>query len=248
MRRHGFRYVMEALAALFMPDTCASCGRVLQEGDCRLLCVSCRMELSPTCWKGRADNPVELLFRGVYPIARAHAQFYYVHDTPNAQTVFSFKYYGRPEVARLMAKEAAEELLPVGFFDSIDCIIPVPLFWKRRWKRGYNQSEYIARGLSDVSGIPVRTNCMRRNVNNPSQTSLSIEERQQNVKHIFSLTHHAAELTGKHVLIVDDVITTGATLRAVADELLMTKPSHISVFALAVSPHVKDPHIADWNW
>lgn len=88
MRRHGFRYVMEALAALFMPDTCASCGRVLQEGDCRPLCVSCRMELSPTCWKGRADNPVELLFRGVYPIARAHAQFYYVHDTPNAQTVF----------------------------------------------------------------------------------------------------------------------------------------------------------------
>lgn len=248
MRRHGFRYVMEALAALFMPDTCASCGRVLQEGDCRPLCVSCRMELCPTSWKGRADNPVELLFRGLYPIARAHSQFYYIHHTPNAQIVLASKFYGRPEVARLMAREAAEELLPAGFFNGIDCIVPVPLSKRRQWHRGYNQSEYIANGLSDVSGVPVWTDCVRRRVNNPSQTSLSVMERQQNVKHIFRLTHRASKLTGKHVLMVDDVITTGATLRALADELMNARPAYVSVFTLAVSPYVKDPHVADWNW
>lgn len=239
---------MEALLALFMPDTCASCGRVLQEGDCRPLCASCRLDLSPTCWKGRADNPVELLFRGLYPISRAHAQYYYVHGTPNAQTVYAFKYHDRPEAARWMAREAALELLPTGFFEGIDCIVPVPLSWRRRWHRGYNQSEYLALGLSDVSGVPVWTDCVRRKVNNPSQTSLSVYERQQNVQHIFRLKSQARRMSGRHVLMVDDVITTGATLRSMADELMKVMPSQLSVFALAVSPHIPDPHVADWNW
>lgn len=244
----GWRYVAQALVALFVPDTCAACGRVLQEGDCPPLCAACRLDLSPTRWAGRADNPVELLFRGRYPVARAHAHYQYVHNTAGARAVLAFKYRHRPDVARRLAAEAAAELLSTGFFEGVDCLLPVPLALRRQWRRGYNQSMYLARGLQDVSGVPVWSGCVRRVADNPSQTHLTAAERRLNVSRIFRLTRRAWRLEGKHVMLVDDVLTTGATMCALADEVMRAHPAQLSVFALVVSPHVPNPHVADWTW
>lgn len=128
----------------------------------------------------------------------------------------------------------AAELLPTGFFEDVDVVIPVPLHPRKQRARGYNQSEWIARGVFQVTGIPVDTSSVIREKHTNTQTRKSIYERWENVEGIFKL-RHPERLVGKHILIVDDVLTTGATTTACADVFREIGGIRISVLTLAVA-------------
>ena len=120
------------------------------------------------------------------------------------------------------------------FFKDIDAIVPIPLHWKRMLKRHYNQSHYIAQGISQSTGIPIFNDVVKRMVNNVSQTQVKKQERKENVKDIFK-TFHPEKIKGKHILLVDDVTTTGSTITSCAQELAKIEGVKISILTLAIA-------------
>ena len=128
---------------------------------------------------------------------------------------------------------AAEEMMPQGFFEEIDMIVPVPLERKHQRKRGYNQSVEIARGVSESTGLPVVTNAVERVSFHGSQTQKSVAQRMENVKDAFRLTRKA-DLTDRHILVVDDIVTSGATICACVQPMLDFPRLKVSVLSLGV--------------
>lgn len=167
-------------------------------------------------------------------VIRATAYFYYYKEGRYSNLIHHLKYYGHPEVGTYLGRLAANELKTSGFFDNIDLIVPVPLSKKKHRKRGYNQCDYIARGISEITEIPIRTDCIERMIDTDTQTHKDRMERWKNTKGIFHILKPAM-LKGKHLLLVDDVVTTGATLHACISTLLTTTSVRISVFAMAAT-------------
>jgi ComF family protein len=141
------------------------------------------------------------------------------------------KYYGRPDVARMMGATAARRFSENGFFYDIDAVVPVPLSRRRQWQRGYNQSTEIAHGVADVTGLPVLGHVLRRTTFHQSQTHLGAQDRRENVEGAFAL-RDAEAIRGKHLLIVDDVVTTGSTIMACGNELLRAEGVRLSILSL----------------
>ena len=157
---------------------------------------------------------------------------YYRKGSPYNALMHRLKYKNAPEVGTRLAEMAAKELLDSGFFNGITRIIPLPLSKKKQRQRGYNQSEYIAQGLSAVTGIPIDASLVKRDISNETQTHKNRDERWENVKDIFSANSNAT-LDGEHVLLVDDILTTGATLCSCANTLKTQCDCKISIFTLA---------------
>lgn len=171
---------------------------------------------------------------GKFPLERATSFFYYRKGSDFRRILHLLKYGGQKEIGAIMGRYMAAELIESGFFQGIDVIIPIPLHETKQRIRGYNQSEWIARGIAAVTGIPVDTEAVVRRKYTETQTRKSIFERWENVEGIFEL-HHAESLIGKHVLIVDDVLTTGATTVACASRIMEVEGIRISVLTLAVA-------------
>jgi len=180
------------------------------------------------------DNPVAQLFWGRCDISRASAFSFYTKGSRIRKIIHSLKYKGVKEVGTEMGRIYAATLKSSGFLDGIDFIVPVPLHPSRERRRGFNQSELICCGLSEISGIPVRTDILKRVSHSDTQTKRSRYERWLNVEGIFDVTcPHSIE--GMHILVVDDVITTGSTIEACASALLHEREVKVSVIALAVA-------------
>lgn len=162
------------------------------------------------------DNLVERIFWGKIPLERATSYFFYRKGSDFRKILHQFKYGGRKELGAIMGRFMAAELATTDFFEGIDVIIPVPLHPRKRKARGYNQSEWIARGVSQVVGLPVDVSSVIREKHTDTQTRKSTYERWENVDGIFRL-RHPENFVGKHVLIIDDVLTTGSTTTACAD-------------------------------
>ena len=180
---------------------------------------------------GEVHGVIERIFWGHIPIVRATSMFQYEGEQTR-RILHNIKYFDRPEAAVVMARVFAREQAGTDFFEGIDLIIPLPLAKKKQRIRGYNQCDYIARGLSQQTGIPVAEDVAVRTVNNPTQTHLDHEQRKENVKDIFQLVN-PQKILGKHVLIVDDVITTGSTILSFAKEIAKAPGVSISIFSLA---------------
>ena len=135
-----------------------------------------------------------------------------------------------------MGRMMAEELKATSFFDGIDLIVPIPLSRKKERQRGYNQSEWIAWGISEATGIPTDTTSVVRTKSNPSQTTLDHRQRRENVRDIFAV-RHPGSLEGRHILLVDDVITTGATMLSCAETIARACRVRFSVLSLAWAGH-----------
>ena len=218
------------LLDVLSPRHCVSCQERLTVGE-SVLCASCSMHLPLVSYSSFTDNPVARLFWGLFPLERAASLFYYEPLTVSAHVVHSIKYFGRSDVACMMGRQLARELSAGGFFDGIDAMVPVPLTPGRQRERGYNQSEQIARGIGFETGIPVYPHVLERTSFRDSQTHQNIYERRENVREAFRL-RNGQPLQGCHVLLVDDVVTTGSTLTACATQLLAIPGIRISIATL----------------
>lgn len=219
------------LLDLVSPRTCDVCGRRLSVSE-SVLCACCLMEIPYTrFWKSPLDNPMARLFWGHFPIERAAALWFYEPHSELCNPIYNLKYHGYAETGVELGAMAANYCRGDGFFDGIDGIVAVPLAPKRQRLRGYNQSEKIAEGIRLVTGLPIYNKVLRRKVFKGSQTDKNVWQRKENVADAFELTD-AETVRGKHLLIVDDVVTTGATITACAQQLCLAGDVRISVLSV----------------
>ena len=230
--------VLRDVASLFLPRTCLACGRVLLENE-GSVCLACRYNMPLTNFAKRKDNPIKLLFENVLDVESAAAMFWFVGGTEWQRIVHNFKYHGRWFFAQKMGEWMGEELLDSGNFDDIDLIVPIPLHYRRRLHRGYNQSEQLALGVGRKMGVECDFRSMRRCHYNDSQTSKSRSERWENVEEIFEV-RRVEKLRGNHILLVDDVLTTGATMASCASAIVKACEGdvRISIATLTVSRRI----------
>lgn len=210
------------------PRQCVVCGERLAPTE-HSLCSSCLLHLPRTTYQFTPlDNPMAQMFWHLSPVERAAALIYYEPHSEVAQLIYDLKYHDRPDIGEDMGRLMAGEMQLARFFDGIDVLLPVPLSRKRLRQRGYNQSEQLALGISDVTHLPVVTKVLRRTHFYQSQTQLSRRERQENVEDLFEL-RDSSMLQDKHVLLIDDICTTGATLLACCDALKAVPGIRLSV-------------------
>jgi ComF family protein len=187
-------------------------------------------------WEHPYDNPLARMYWGKIPVEKAVAYFYFAPKAGTALMVYGAKYHGRADIVMDLGKMLADEMN--GFFDDIDDIIPVPISIRRMMQRSYNQSDMIARGISKVTGLPIERHAVIRRHFDKSQTHLTRDERIKNVDAVFVLKD-ADALRGKHVLRVDDVITTGATTISCANQILKAENVKISILSLGYASKQK---------
>lgn len=219
--------------ALLYPERCAVCGEPLVRGE-RTICTFCRTTAPLTGYWREADNPILARCRDLLPVHRASALLFFVHGSGWRRLIHSFKYRGRWRTARTMGEWYGRCLRESGLYDDVRAILPVPLHFGKRCRRGYNQAEYIAEGIAAQLGIGVERGNLIRCRATESQTRKARRERAANVREAFSV-RRPERLKG-HILLVDDVMTTGSTLLSCAEAVLRAAPDClVSVAALAVS-------------
>ena len=224
-----------ALFYLFFPSRCVICDCLLTEGE-EAICLKCQLQIPRTRYHLQPGNKAEQLFWGKIPsLQRVTSYFFYHKGSRMKGLLYAIKYKGRPDVGELMGRYMATEIAPSGFFRDIDLLLPVPLHPKRLRSRGYNQSECLARGISQVTGIPLAPrDVLIRQKHTDTQTHQSAFGRWQNMDGVFQLMRPEL-LQGRHILLIDDVLTTGATLTACADALQEVPDVRISVLTLAMA-------------
>lgn len=229
LQDNALKLLLRQLLDLIAPRLCASCGRKLGVNE-QLLCCSCNLHLPrPLFSKNAKENEMAKLFYGKFPLERAAALYIFTPHNQSANIIYKLKYKHRRDIGFALGEMMAEEFMGDGFFRGVDVIVPVPLTWKRKRERGYNQSLEIARGIAQVTGICIESHAIKRTHFNLSQTQMSHEERMKNVENAFALDKRAGLLEHKHVLLVDDVVTTGSTISAVGRELMKLEGVRISV-------------------
>ena len=223
--------MFNSLLALVFPSVCAACGESLYKGE-ETLCTHCRYHLPKTNYHLDKDNPVIRHFWGKVNIYSA-ASYYFFNKGEKVQNLLhQLKYKGQKEIGIFIGEIYGVELIESPLFSLVDVIIPVPLHRKRKRKRGYNQSELFAEGLAKSMNKEFDFKTIYRAKVSESQTKKTRFERWENVNEIFKL-NDTEKLTGKHLLLVDDVVTTGSTLEACATVLLQIPNVKISIATIA---------------
>ena len=217
--------------ALFFPRYCMGCGEPLTKTE-ELLCTFCLFHLPRTYFHQDPGNPAARVFWGRVRLETV-SSFVFFHKGGNVQELLhQLKYQGQKEIGYYLGSMYAYELSDMPAFRDVDVIIPVPLHPKKFRKRGYNQSECFAAGLAKEWNLPVETDCLYRRKDSGTQTRRSRYERWENVEDIFGV-RHPERLAGRHILLVDDVITTGATIEACATVLLALEGTKVSAVSIA---------------
>lgn len=224
--------MLNKLLDLVAPRFCVVCGNRLAVSE-DYVCSVCNLHLPRTGFQSHADdNQMVRMLWGLMPVERATALFYYAPGTQTTHILETLKYNDQPEIGITMGRLMAQELKESGFFDGIDLIIPIPLARSRQRQRGYNQCTMLARGVSEATGIQVVESVVIRERFEKSQTRLDRWERLENVEGLFAL-RNPQSLRGKHVLLIDDVMTTGATVCSCSQPLQQVEGLRISVLTLA---------------
>ena len=231
---------------LIFPSQCAICHTPLGHGVSDI-CLTCRLELPLTYYWKKIDNPVSLKFWGHMPIETGSAYFYYMNSGRWRSIIHNFKYRKGWRYAQMLGEWYGVELLESGNYSDIDVIIPIPLHPIKKMKRGYNQCDWIAKGIGKVLGVEVDCHSVTRRKNNVSQTQLSYTDRWSNVDDIFTVKNPSA-IAGKHILLIDDILTTGATIVSCGESISKRAPDckfSIAVLGIAGDYHALPPKYSD---
>lgn len=216
---------------LFFPNLCEACGEPLVKHE-NILCLSCLYKLPRTNFYRHKNNPIARIFWGRAEI-NAATSFLFFNKGGNVQTlIHGFKYKGKVETGKYLGELMGKELQKSELYNTVDIVIPVPLHPKKLRLRGYNQSDIIARGISNSTGIHTDSEVLVRTEFTETQTKKSRYNRWENVKGKFAISQKQL-IEGKHILLVDDVLTTGATLEACAQTLLHVPNTTVSLATLA---------------
>jgi ComF family protein len=216
---------------LLYPHVCTGCGSDLLNED-NQLCLRCINELPHTDFAIHPHNPIEKIFWGRIPVTAAHSEFYFSKESLIQHLIHQLKYKNNTAIGMYLGEMMGNTLLRSGRFSDIDYLIPLPLYADKERRRGYNQAAVICNGLSAVMNIPVLTGNVTRRRFTETQTRKHRIERWENVEGSFIINNPPA-LKGKSVLLVDDVITTGATLEACGSILTQTEELKLFIASLA---------------
>ncbi|MDD4148866.1 MAG: ComF family protein [Bacteroidales bacterium] len=216
---------------LIFPYVCESCGVALGKNE-PPVCFKCLYELPRTDYCLNQENPIVDLFIGRIKLEKATALFHYYKGSRFKKLLHGLKYKNKPEIGILLGKELGAAMVSSGNFKDVDYIIPVPLHPNRQKQRGYNQSEMIGEGIAAVTGIPMLTDVLLRSVETVTQTKMTRDDRWKNVSGKFIIKNENL-IQNKHLLLIDDVVTTGSTLEACGETLLNVDGVKLSIAVLA---------------
>jgi ComF family protein len=221
----------ESFVQLVLPNICVLCNSYLSNQE-KCLCEICKYDLPKFEGFKVSPNHIEKLFWGRVKVQQATSLLQFTSHNQTQTILHQIKYKGNKTLGVEMGKLMGSEILSVDWVQSIDGIIPIPIHIKKMHIRGYNQSDLLAEGMGEVLGKPVLKNLVERTVHTTSQTKLARYERHKNVESIFSLKDKS--ITGKHYLVIDDVVTTGSTIEACCQTLLEAGVN-VSVYTLATT-------------
>lgn len=225
---------LQAAVDVVLPRTCPVCKRALV-ADEHYVCRNCMVTLPRTHFHEIKFNVMEQRFAGKMRVDHAAAYFYYEKGSPFSSIIHDIKYRNMPGMGKWMAKQAVNEMRESKFFQGIDVIVPVPLHIDKLAQRGYNQAECIAQGIAQATGAIVCNAVVALKAHN-TQTQKGAYERWSNTHNTYGLNEkEIGKLEGKNVLIVDDVVTTGATLLACAEVVAQIPGITIYLFTLAAA-------------
>ena len=228
--------ILSDIIELFAPRHCAVCGEPLVEGE-HTICTLCRAMAPLTGYEDEQHNPMAERCRNFLPVEQASALLFFVRESRWRGMIHAFKYHHQWRLARTMGAWMGRRIAAGGLYADVDAVVAVPLHPLKRCLRGYNQSEYLAEGIARELHIPLLRHAVKRSRWTQSQARRSRRDRARNVARAFSVKN-ANALKDKHILLVDDVFTTGSTLLSLAEAILAEVPSaRISIAALAVSRH-----------
>ena len=217
---------------LFYPQSCAACNEMLVQGE-KTLCMKCRNDLPQTHFHSEKENLLEQRFWGRVKLEIVVARYFFRKGSRVQSLLHNIKYHAHKESAVQIAREYGSELHDAKIFDEIDFLIPIPMHHRKKLMRGFNQSEEIAKGLSETLHVPVEEKMLKKIIQTKTQTRKHRYERWENVNESFIVTDKE-KTSGKNILLVDDVITTGATIEAAAEKLIEAN-AKVYVAALACS-------------
>ncbi|MBS1758804.1 MAG: ComF family protein [Bacteroidetes bacterium] len=227
--------IKDAVLQLIFPHVCVGCGSDILSQE-NILCMRCIASLPETNYELHAANPVEKIFWGRLPLANATAQYYFTKESLVQHLMHQFKYKENRELGLQLGIMMGEQLKQSKRFDDVTALVPLPLFPMKEKKRGYNQATVLCQGIASVLKLPVLDKAVTRPQHTETQTKKGRIERWKNVEGKF-LVKNREHLLGHHVLLIDDVITTGATLESCGNELLQIENLKLSVATLCVASH-----------
>ena len=218
---------------LLFPNLCVCCKGYLSNQE-YFICDICNYNLPLYEFNALKDNDLRKKFWGILPVQECLAHLSFKQNNEVQKIMHEFKYNGNKKIGFAMGLTLGRLILSFDKLDDIDFIIPIPLYKKREDQRGFNQAEVIANGVSNIIKAPVLNNVVGRVINNKSQTNRNRLDRSINTEDIFKVMN-LKPLEGKHILLLDDVITTGATMISCGNSLLRVKDLKLSVAGLAVA-------------
>lgn len=224
--------IIESIINLIYPRICLGCGGPLVKGE-KEVCLSCYSRLDRTNYHNIKDNNAEMLLWGKARTKRGTAFCHFTKGGTAQRLLHQLKYMGEKDLGIELGRTIGATINGSAVAEA-DLIVPVPLHKSKLRKRGYNQAEMLAEGISEVIGIPVENKTLYRVRANQSQTRKGVYDRWQNSQELFDV-HHTGNLDGKRILLVDDVLTTGATIEACCKALEKTKASEINFVCFAIA-------------
>ena len=228
-----FLSVKESILHLIFPHLCAGCGTDVITVD-HYLCAQCFTLLPQTYFEKHDNNLVEKIFWGRLPVAAATAMYYFTKKSMLQELMHQFKYKGHKELGFYLGRLLGHAIAGTDRFNDVDALIPLPLFTDKERHRGFNQSLVLCEGITDVWQRPILLNAVERKYATETQTKKSRIERWENMQNRFRLTDPAI-VANQHLLLIDDVVTTGATLEACAQVLLTGQNTRLSIATLCIS-------------
>ncbi len=218
---------------LLYPELCVACGQDLPfSATC--FCMHCKSRLSVSDMYKCRDNEFVHRLWGRLPLQSGAAAYYFTRNSPIRHAIHHLKYRNKPEIGKILGREFGRQLKRSADFQTIDLIVPVPLHPKKERLRGYNQSAMIAQGLAEAMDVPLLNGVLVRNTHTETQTHKKRMDRFQNVDAMFGLRKPHL-LAGKHILLADDVLTTGATLEVCGQTLLQAEGARLSCATIAIA-------------